>query len=1181
LWKGAIRFTGNGTTLLTAIDFSNGPHQTGFCQQKSLTWPHQESYRISAYSVTLLFLGGGSSALRFKGVSLMTKNTCFYASLLIAVSLLWPAQQGLAQLTTGGIVGVVSDSSGSRIPDVSVTATQTETSTSTSVTTDAAGNYSLTALRIGTYTVSFQKQGFQRVVQSNVSIGIGQIARVDPVLKVGVVTQTVEVTDAPPLLQVETSSLGTIETEKRIVELPLNGRNFFKLAYLGPGANEGSTGTSAGAGSTDNNRPGISLAVNGLRIFDNNFLLDGFDNNEFGNGTVVIQPPPDSIQEFRVEENSMSAEFGRGGAMVNLVLHSGTNQVHGAAWEFIRNNHLDALNYFATEATPFQRNQFGGQLGGPIKKDKMFIFGSIQRSDIRETIPFTSTVPTLKMRSGDFSEVGATINQPGTTTPLNPANPSVIPAGDINAVGQNIVNLFPQPTSSALTNNFIHNGKYKFDETAFETRFDYNVTNNDRLFAHYAIATPVATNPSYLPGVDGGAGSGTSSSLTDRVQSVGIDWSRIFRSNLVNDARVGFIRYRDNTLPLDFGQDTSQTIGIPNANRGGNSSGLAKIQISGFQQLGDSLWVPETIVENVYQLADTLSWTKGKHTLKFGGDFRRQQRNFFQQTAPSGWYQFSGNYTGNSLADTLLGVPQFAFQDHLSGNDPTRYWDIAGFVQDNMRVTPNLTLNMGLRYEVSSPASGPSVGNFDPATAIVNTSKPHGGVGYDLTNWAPRAGFAWTVLPKTVVRAAAGIFYAPEGNIFDDLGLNPPALAVFQRNYSTAQAPPATQLVSAGFPTVIPPPDPLNPTGTVRTTGSIRKIPRIYEWNLTVQQELASNWLVQVGYVASKSNNLYDHESSNLNQPFQPLDSNFSSDPALDPTGTGNFGRPYFPIRPGLTTVLPLDVARLSMFYNAFQASAEHRFSAGFNVLAAYTFAKSIGTADGNVQQCDVQNAHDIAAEKGPNTPDLRHRLTLSYVYELPYGKGKHFGSSANSVAQAALGGWQVSGVTTIRSGEAFDALLGGDVTNTGAASARPDKLHNPYDFSFDPADQTALGCTSGHQTINCWFNQAAFAVPPLAPGQTSAHMFGDAGRAVLRGPDLVNFDFSIYKTFQLSERFGLSFRSEFFNIFNHPNFNLPNVGSGGGSSGAGFVNVAGGAAITQTVPDNQREIQFGLKLLF
>src|SRR5579864_2577276 len=615
-----------------------------------------------------------------EGSHVMTKRACFKGSILVCAIMLFGVIQPLvfAQLTTGGIVGTVSDPSGSRIPGVTVTALQIETSTPTTTTTDSEGSYSATNLKIGTYTVSFQKQGFQRSVESNIDVGIGQVVRVDVALKVGGVTQTVEVTGAAPLLQTETSSLGTIETEKRIVELPLNGRNFFKLAYLGPGANEGATGTSAGAGSTDNNRPGTSLSVNGLRIFDNNYLLDGMDNNEFGNGTVVIQPPPDSIQEFRVEENSMNAEFGRGGAMVNIVLRSGTNQLHGAGWEFLRNDKLDAHNFFATSQLGFQRNQYGGQLGGPIIKDKMFIFGSIQRSDIREEQPFISTVPTQLMHSGNFSELGAGANIPNPFFPLRGPSSfgNTIPAGFINSVGQNIVNLFPFPNipGAGLTNNFIFNGKYTFDETAFETRFDYNISSKDRFFAHYAIATPNATNPSNFPNVDGGAGSGTSSTLDNKVQSLAGDWNHIFNPGLLNDFRAGFIRFKDATLPIDFGKNTGNAVGIPNANHGGNSSGLTKINISGYQQLGDSLWVPETIAENVYQLADTLSWTHGKHSLKFGADFRRQQRNFFQQTAPSGLLNFGGNYTGNGLADTLLGFPISTLQDHLFGIvDPTRY----------------------------------------------------------------------------------------------------------------------------------------------------------------------------------------------------------------------------------------------------------------------------------------------------------------------------------------------------------------------------------------------------------------------------------------------------------------------------------------------------------------------------
>jgi Carboxypeptidase regulatory-like domain/TonB dependent receptor len=822
----------------------------------------------------------------------MTKRTCFVVSLVVcAVSMFWQSPVARAQLTTGGIVGEVTDASGSRVPDVTVTATEVATSTATTVTADASGSYSITPLKIGDYEVSFEKTGFQRVVQHNVTIGIGQVIKVDAALKVGSVTQTVNVTDAPPLLQTETSSLGTIETEKRIVELPLNGRNFFKLAFLGPGANEGATGTSAGAGSTDNNRPGTALSVNGLRIFDNNYLLDGLDNNEFGNGTVVIQPPPDSLQEFRVEENSMSAEYGRGGAMVSLVLRSGTNQLHGAAWEFLRNDRLDARNFFATSQLGFQRNQYGGQLGGAIVKNKMFIFGSLQRSDIREEVPFISTVPTTLMHSGNFSELSTAITNPYTGTPYagniipSATDPSCVPPGCINSVGQNIVNLFPGPNISGagLTNNFIFNGKYKFDETAFETRFDYNITEKDRFFAHYAIATPNATNPSNFPNLDGGAGSGTSATLNNKVQSVAADWSHIFNPALLNDVRVGFNRFKDATLPLDFGSNAGNTAGIPNANHGGNSSGLTKINISGYQQLGDSLWVPETIAENVYQLGDTLSWTHGKHSLKFGVDFRRQQRNFFQQTAPSGLLQFSGNYSSYGLADVLLGIPQSTLQDHLAGIvDPTRYWDLSEFVQDNIRVTPNLTLNVGLRYELSSPAGGPTVGNFNLQSLTVNTSA-HGGVRFDKNDWAPRVGFAWNVRPKTVARGAFGIFYAAEGNIFDDLGLNPPSLAVLSFNWPSSN--PSTNQLLGAFPATFTQPDPANPYGTVRSTGVIgassfdpvRRIPRIYEWNLTLEQQFGQNWVARAGYVGSKSNNLFDHESSNLNQPLLPLDSNFSA----------------------------------------------------------------------------------------------------------------------------------------------------------------------------------------------------------------------------------------------------------------------------------------------------------------
>lgn len=1115
--------------------------------------------------------------------------------LFFVLSTLWLAQPlVLGQLTTGGMVGTVTDSSGAVVPGVAVTLTDVSTGVATKTTTDSDGNYTVRPLLIGTYTVTAEKQGFQQAVLSNVEVAIGQVVRLDLVLQLGTVEQKLQVTAAPPLLQSQTSSLGTIETERRIADLPLNGRNFFQLAYLGPGASLGANGTSAAVGATDNNRPGIAVSVNGLRVFDNNFLIDGVDNNEFGNGTVIVQPPPDAIQEFRVEENSMNAEFGRGGAMLNLVLKSGSNQLHASAWEFLRNDKLDARNFFDVKRPPFKRNQYGASAGAPIKKDKMFIFGDFQRTNVRKGLTALSTVPTAKMRTGDFSEVGAVLYDPSKTVAgarplLNPANPSVIPPGDINPVGQNIVNLFPMPNLSGTTNNFVFNPKQFFDETTAEVRYDYQISDRDHFFSHYAIGTPDSNNPSVLPNVDGGAASGIASTLGVRLQSSAAGWTHTFSPTLLNDLHGGYFRFRDTTLPIDFGQTPGTQLGIPNANRGTPfTTGLPKMNIAGFQQLGDSLWVPETIVENVFQLADTVTSIRGKHTLKFGADFRRQQRNFFQQTAPRGWYTFSGLYTanpatssgGNALADTLLGIPQTRFQDNLNGIDPTRYWDLAEFVQDDVRMTPNLTLNLGLRYEISSPAGG-RVGNFDLQRAIVVTATgangvPHAGVDFDLRDWAPRLGFAWTARPKTVVRGGVGRFYAPEGNIFDDLGLNPPALVVNSRNFNGSQAPIAGQSVSAGFLPTFPTVDLNNPIGTVRTTGTVRKIPAILEWNFTVQRQFGEDWLVQAAYVGNRGIRLFDHESGNYNQPLLPLDSNFSD------TATGNMGRPYFNQRPGLTIILPLDIGRLSMVYHSFQVSATKRFSNGFNLLAAYTLAKSLGTADGNVSQCDIQNAHDVSAEKGPVTPDFRHRLSVSYLYELPYGRGRRFGSGASGIADKILGGWEAGGITTLQSGEAFNAETSFDPSNTGSTNPRPNRLHNPEDFSFNTAQQTALGCSKpGQQTLDCFFNQGAFAIAPFAPGQIFAHLFGNAGRAVLRGPELVNFDFSIFKRFRLTEKQNLEFKVELFNIFNTPNFNLPNLGSGGGSSGVGFIDVSGGAAVSSTLPDNQREIQFALKYSF
>jgi hypothetical protein len=370
-------------------------------------------------------------------------------------------------------------------------------------------------------------------------------------------------------------------------------------------------------------------------------------------------------------------------------------------------------------------------------------------------------------------------------------------------------------------------------------------------------------------------------------------------------------------------------------------------------------------------------------------------------------------------------------------------------------------------------------------------------------------------------------------------------------------------LISAGFPAAFPAYDPANLFGSVKTTGPTRLTPRILEWNLTIQHQFAKNWVFQAGYVGTHAYRLWNHEASDLNQPLQPSDNNFCG-PDLNNCISSNYGRPYYNVQPNLVSILPLDYAQLHTMYHAFQTSLNKQFSNGFNLLVAYTFSKNLGNSDGNVGSY-IQNSHDPGAEYGPAAPDLRHRLSISYLYELPVGHGRHFLSGMNGVGEAILGGWQVAGITTAQSGEAATAVLSYDPTNTGSFSPRPDMIHNPYSFT----DATSLGCPSNSQTLQCWYNPAAFAIPAQLPGQ-SATTWGNSPIGNLRGPDLIDFDFVLQKDFKIRESQRLQFRAEFFNMFNHPNFGLPGTNP----------DVPGGAAIGNTSTDN-RQIEFALKYTF
>jgi Carboxypeptidase regulatory-like domain/TonB dependent receptor len=1130
----------------------------------------------------------------------MTANhKCFLPSVVFALCL-FATTTLYGQIDRGAISGTITDPAGAVVQGATVTVTNTGTGQITTLTTGSDGSYTARSLHIGTYSVEARSAGFRNTLQTGIQLDVNQVVQVDLKLALGTANEIAQVTGAAPLLATETSSLGTVETQERIENLPLNGRLFTQLAWLGPGTSPGSSSGIGLSGSTDDNRPGIQLAVNGLWAFDNNFLLDGVDNNGIGDGTIAVNPSPDAIGEFRVEENSMKAEFGRGGAAVNAALKSGTNQVHGGLFEYMRNDVLDARNYFnnATKA-PLHRNQFGAFIGGPIIKNHTFFFADYQGSRLHEGLTDTSTVPTAPERTGDFTDRGIDLYNPYTTTTttvdgqtqyvrqlLNPSNPSVIPTGMIDQIGQNLVNLFPQPNlpstannCNGLCNNFMYNPVATWTGDQFDVRIDHKIGDHDQLFGHASYENRPQYAPVPLPGEAEGCCGGNQNT---REQNYAVGYTHTFGTNVLNDLRFAFIRYGVHSTPVDFGQNISDQVGIPNANRGNEeTSGLATINISNYSNLGNSGWIPELSADNTYQIADSLSWVKGKHTIKVGVDYRKYQRNFFQSQAAFGQFQFSGQLTqdltgvdpnggGNALADLLLGLPVYREQDGLEYKDDTRFFELGEFAQDDIRVNNKLTVNVGLRYDIFSPIGG-KVGNFDLNTAVVNLNFGPGaiknaGVAYEKNDWGPRIGFAWSPFDdrKTVISSAFGIFYAPEGNQFNDIGENPPNLQYFAQNTPAYTIPSLPTMIDSGFPTVLPTSDPASPSGQVKTTGPVRKAPRVLEYNLTLQRQLARDWTLNVAYVGTRATGIWNNEDSNLDQPQQPLDSNFSD-------ATGNMGRPYFSVLPNLSVINPIDYPNFDINFQGLETKLEKHFSTGFTFLGSYTWAHTTGSWQG-AHTGNTQIADDPNAQRGNVDPDYRHRFTASYTYELPFGHGRKFGSGMGGFENAVAGGWQVGGITTIRSGEHYTPFLGYDDTNTGTA-AMPDMIHNPYDFSFDTADQAnVFQCPNpGHQSLSCFYNPAAFVIPPLAPGQGSAHEFGTARDGSLVGPDQVNFDFSAFKNFAITERHQIQFRAEFFNIFNHPQFSLPGRNP----------NNVGGASITGTLPDNQREVQFALRYTF
>lgn len=1084
----------------------------------------------------------------------------------------------LAQTDTARLTGTVTDPNGAVVSGATITVTNLGTQRAVSIQSDPVGSYVIPALPPGSYEVVVKQPGFKTLTQS-ITLHTQQVAALDFRLEVGQVTENVTVTSDVPLVESASSNISAVVIGRQITELPLNGRNFTQLATLLPGVSRGvQTGQGTGSGNQAEtfrygNAGGASLSVNGLRPQNNNFLLDGIDNNESLVNTVIFFPPAETIQEFRVDTSIAPAEFGRaGGGVVNTSYKSGTNSYHGSAFWFLRNDNLDANpTYFSFPTEPkseFKRHQFGGTFGGPIIKDKLFVFGDYQ--GLRQFLPLTvdrATVPTDLMRQGDFSELLALsspiqINDPITGLPL-PGN--IIPQSEIITPGQNYLNAYPEPNipgSSAQCGQVNTNGvcikqNYLAQRTQiqnfndFDVRVDYNLSQTDLLFGRYSYGREKSDTSSRLPNLPAGFGSGLQANYP---RSIAFGETHTFSNSIINEFRFGWIRTKFGYTPPFNDVPLSADLGIPNANTISILGGGALI--GGFndqlEYTGD--YGPYLVPEQTWQFSDNVSWIKGAHTLKFGAQILRRQVNLFRPFAGKGYFFLFGNGGGDSptgyeVSDVLAGwVNQYSVGPVL-GFSHTRNWETGYYAQDDWRVTRRLTLNLGLRYDLYTwpQEEGNLQANFDLATGRLvlpgQAGYPRSLINTDTNNFGPRVGFAYDLFGtgKSILRGGFGTFYfLDRGGIDNQLAQNPPFSGQYTLNYSDGvrinlqgQAPANTADPTQAGTVDMPSKGPLNIDLNNPANVSVISYPKnnknssAYQWNLQYQQELGPDMSFSLGYVASRGVGLAT--LINLNRQTYNAPSGVRPFPNLGNVQyNGTIGHSY---------------------YDSLQAQLQRRLTRGLQFNASYTWSHTIDNSPGTLdQQSDRVDAFNLAHERANSNLDLRHRFVVTSLYELPFGHGKLWGSNWNPMWQGIAGGWQINPILTLQSGMPFDLISGFQGLRT-----RPDQV----------------GPFSTPETLDEWFDTTAFVDPPNTNGVFDRP--GTAPRNPFVGPGRKFLDFSIFKNFPVGERFNTQFRVQFYNLTNTPQFGQPNGDSSSGDFGK----------VRSILLSSERQIEFALRFTF
>ena len=1089
-------------------------------------------------------------------------SRCHRVALAILLSLA-SAFVAFPQANTGTVVGTVTDSSGAAVPNCRIVARNQATGVTKETTTDPSGNYRISYLLPGAYEVSAEAPNFKRAVQSGLTLDVDQRALASFTLQIGAVSEKVEVAATAPLLQTQSVEQSQTITEKQMRELPIDVRDFGQFASLQAGTVIGTGGLGNSFGGDNPQATGGAINVNGLGQDANNWQLDGVSDNEAFFSIISVNPSLDALQEVKVTTNNYSAEFGRaGGANVQAQIKSGTNQFRGGVFEYLRNDKLDANSFFNNASgapkNPFRQNQFGGFLGGPIKPDKTFFFVDTELLRSREASSGIISIPTPLQRQGIFTEAG----QPTIYNPLThqPYPNNTIPANEINPAAAKIMALLPDPNipGTGITNNFIGVSNLAHDRSTFDVRVDQNFTEKDQFFARYSYLETTLDTPPYLGTVLNGEP--FANTAYTRNQNGVVSEVHTFSPNTINEARIGVNRVRTDWDAYGANQDTSQQVGIPGINDFcGFCGGLPRIVISGITAIGHTPYAPTRRHDTIWQYVDNVTLTRGNHTVKLGADIQFIQANLFQTSNPVGEFDFDKNMTSNQgnggigLASFLTGYYATAGRAALQITPSSRKKDLFFFGQDDYRVNPNLTLNLGLRYEIYAAPTDQHkrLSNFDLATGDILLAcvalNCSGGIETQYGNFAPRIGIAYTPGGgKTTIRVGAGITYysAGFGGQIGTLNDNYPFVtgqALTPPNIYT----PGPSL-REGFPPLPSveqrpgaPPGHLIPKGGASGGGFSSvfyqphdlKMPRVYQWSLSVQRQIWKGFLVDAAYVANVQNNVFIGVDGNV-----PL-------PGSDPTGTLTLQqrRPYYALSPDLAGFVNRINAGLGR-YNSLQLKIERRFASGFSFQSAYTVSKTETTGT----QGPTNPFHYMVKSLANN--DVPQRLVFSYVYELPFGRAKRFGGSWNRAVDAAFGGWQLSGVTNYQAGFPFNPTITSNLDN--GEGNQPNRVCD--------------GRLS-NRTINHWFDTSCFV--PSAP-----NVFGNSGYNVLRGPALRSWDMTLGKNFQFTERMRLQFRADFLNIFNQVAFGTPNAQVD--TPGAGTIS----GTLVGTYP---RRIQFGLKLYF